>query len=59
MVCAGDGIRRRRTPPLEQTVVQGTASWQAHRLMVAVRNTADNALLGTAPSAFGWQDAAP
>lgn len=39
--------------------MQGTASWQAHRLMVAVRNTADNALLGTAPSAFGWQDAAP
>ena len=24
--------------PLQQTLVQGTASWQAHRLMISVRN---------------------
>lgn len=43
--------------PLEQTFVQGTASWQSHRLMISVRKATDNTLLSTTASPFSWQDA--
>ena len=36
-------------------LVQGTAAWQEHRLMVSVRNAADGTLLSTSP--FIWRDA--
>lgn len=35
-------------------IVPSTNSWQDHRLMVSVRNAADNTLLSTSP--FQWHD---
>ncbi|MCC7052767.1 MAG: hypothetical protein IT355_05830 [Gemmatimonadaceae bacterium] len=40
--------------PLQQTIVPSSTAWQAHRLMVSVRNAADNTLLSTTASPFTW-----
>lgn len=47
------------SPLSQDAIVQGTASWQSHRLMISVRNATNNALLSTTASPYSWQDAAP